>query len=143
MRDQVLAVLLVQVDQYLGVAVGGEPVPARDQLLAQLDEVVDLSVEDRRDGAVLVVDGLASAGHVDDGESPHPQRRVGVGVVALSVGPPMSDEAAHRPYLFGIGRAGGHDSSYTAHKGSQCVAPSDDRSADIAGSRLPVHCLAG
>src|SRR5690606_17757081 len=42
-----------------------------DQPVPELAVVVDLAVEDDRDGAVFVGDGLAAAAQVDDAEPPH------------------------------------------------------------------------
>src|SRR5205807_8909878 len=56
--DEVRAVLLVEVDDDLGVAPRGEPVPLRLEPPLELLEVVDLAVEDDLDGAVLVPERL-------------------------------------------------------------------------------------
>ena len=53
-REHPLAVVLVQVDQHLGVAAGPELVAPGHQLAAQRLVVVDLAVEDDLDAAVLV-----------------------------------------------------------------------------------------
>ena len=68
--DAVGAVLLVEVDDDLGVAVrarsGG---PRRSSSRAQLAEVVDLAVEDDDDRAVLVEDRLVAGLEVDDAQA--------------------------------------------------------------------------
>jgi len=46
--------------------VGFEDVAAGDELLAQLEVVVDLAVEEDLERAVLVADGLPAAFEVDD-----------------------------------------------------------------------------
>ena len=53
-RDRVQ--VLREMGDHLGVAVAGEPVPGAQQLVAQLQEVVDLAVENDAHGAVLVGD---------------------------------------------------------------------------------------
>jgi len=58
MEDEVLAVLLVQVDQHLDVGVGAEDVAPLAERVAQLPVIEDLAVADQDDGAVLVVDRL-------------------------------------------------------------------------------------
>ena len=66
--DAVVAVLLVEVHDHLGVAARGEPVALRLELGAQRAKVVDLPVEDDLDGAVLALLRLMPAGNVDDRE---------------------------------------------------------------------------
>ena len=69
------AVFLVEMDDHLGVGmVGGEPVAGALSSLAQFDVVVDLAVEDDRDGPVLVEHRLLAGGHVDDGQPAHAER---------------------------------------------------------------------
>ena len=51
-------------------------VAAALELLAQILEVVDLTVEDDTDGFVLVVDGLVAADDVDDRQAAHAQAHV-------------------------------------------------------------------
>ena len=63
---QVVAVLLVEVDDDLRVAVRPEPVPPRLQPCPQLPVIVDLPVEDDLDRPVLVADRLVPTGQVDD-----------------------------------------------------------------------------
>ncbi len=76
MLEAVDAVLLVGVDDGLGVRVGLEAMTAVLELLAEILEVVDLAVEDDADGAVFVVDRLVAAGDVDDGQAAHAQADV-------------------------------------------------------------------
>ena len=66
--------VLVEMDDDLGVGmIGGEAVAGALELLAQLDVIVDLAVEDDGDGLVLVEDRLLAGGDVDDGEPPRPE----------------------------------------------------------------------
>ena len=59
--DTLDAVLLVRVDDDFGVGLRRKPMPAAFEVLAQLEEVVDLAVVDDADAAVLVVDRLVAA----------------------------------------------------------------------------------
>ncbi len=68
------AELLVEVRDHLDVAVPPEAVPARLELGAQLDVVVDLPVADADDLAGLVGDRLVAGLEVDDREPPHRER---------------------------------------------------------------------
>ena len=61
----------------LGVRPGGEAVAAPLELPAQLAEVVDLTIADELDPAVLAGQRLSAVGAADDGEpvASHGQRR--------------------------------------------------------------------
>src|SRR6516225_6154392 len=65
------AVALVKVYEHFGVAARRETVSRGQELPAQLMVIVDLAVEDDRDGAVLVGDRLVATGDVDDAQAPH------------------------------------------------------------------------
>jgi hypothetical protein len=93
--DAVDAVLLVEVRDDLGVAVCRQRVPARDELLAQLAVVVDLAVQDDRDGAVLVEDRLVAGGEVDHAQALDPQRDVGGAEDPARVRPAVLEARAH------------------------------------------------
>ena len=80
------AVLLVEMDEHLGVGVRAEGVPGALELVAQLGVVVDLAVLDDDDAAVLVRDRLVAAGEVDDREAPRAERDLAVDVLAGAVG---------------------------------------------------------
>ena len=67
---EALAVLLVEVDEHLGVAARREAVPGALELVPQLAVVVDLAVLDDGDPAVLVGDRLVAGREVDDREPP-------------------------------------------------------------------------
>src|SRR5690606_4961552 len=67
--DDVIPILLVAVDDGLGVAARGEAVALRFQVRAKLMVVVDLAIEDDVDRPVLVGDRLLAPGNVDDAES--------------------------------------------------------------------------
>ncbi len=93
---EVHPVLLIEVDDRLPVALGAQPMAAAAQPLAQLAVVVDLAVEHREHGAVLVGDWLVAAGHVDDAQPPHPERDARLDVRAALVGPAVDDRVRHR-----------------------------------------------
>ena len=61
----------------------------------QRGEVVDLAVEDRPDGAVLVGERLMAAGQVDDRQPAEPQRGMVVAIVARVVRAAMDEPVHH------------------------------------------------
>jgi hypothetical protein len=67
----------------------------RFELGAQLAVVVDFSVEDDPDGAALVVDWLASAGEVDDAQTPHAEADARLHVDPFIVWTAVPDHLAH------------------------------------------------
>jgi len=83
------------VNDGFGVAVGVEGVAQFFQLLAQLEIVVDLAVEDDPRAAVLVVNRLRSAFEIDDREAAHSEADRAVDVKAVVVGTAMPDRVAH------------------------------------------------
>ena len=111
------AVLLVEVDDHLGVALRGERWPRALQLRAQLAVVVDLAVQDDDDRAVLVEDRLVAGLEVDDAQAldaearapammeparvraavlePRAHAREQLRVDRLAVGADLSDDSAH------------------------------------------------
>ncbi len=94
--DAARSVLLVGVNDDLGVGAGAEPMPALLQVLAQLLEVVDLPVEGHPRRLVLVGDRLAAGGQVDDLEPAHGEAHPpGLDVEAVLVRPAMGDDAVH------------------------------------------------
>ena len=87
--------ILVKVEDCLGIALGGEPVPLGLQITTEKPVVVDLPVEDDPDRAILVGHGLPPAGQVDDGETGHAETHAGLDVRARVVGPTVDDAAEH------------------------------------------------
>ena len=97
------AVLLVEVDEHLGVGVRAEGVAGALELVAQLGVVVDLAVLDDDDAAVLVRDRLVAAGEVDDREAPRAERDLAVDVLAAAVGAAVDELGAHRAKRLDVG----------------------------------------
>ncbi len=91
----VLAVLFVEVNNRLGIAVRAVAVPARDELLAQGEMVVDLAIKHDPQRAVFVRNRLMPARHIDNAEPAHADADRSVRIKALVVGPAMGNDAAH------------------------------------------------
>ena len=97
---QCCAVLLIAVDDDLGVAVGLEDVPLGLQLGAQVHEVVNFTVEHADDSAILIVHGLLACGQVDDAQTAEAQRNgrarvVAADMVAFHIGAAVDDAVRH------------------------------------------------
>src|SRR5665213_856041 len=82
-------------NDHLGVALRSEAVPFPLQVLPKFAMVVDLSVQDHRDRAILVEDGLVPRHEVYDPQSLDPQAHAVVYVHAARIGTAMLDGAAH------------------------------------------------
>jgi hypothetical protein len=76
------------------------------QLRAQLYVVVDLTVEDRPDCAILIVDRLLPRGDVDNRQSTHPERYGLTRVEACVIRPTVSHDRGHPLEHGTVGRAG-------------------------------------
>src|SRR5206468_3127031 len=66
--EDIVAPLLVTVDDYLCVRSGTERVAVRFELARELQEVVNFAVEHHPNGSVAVRHGLVAASQIDDGE---------------------------------------------------------------------------
>ena len=119
--DEARPVLLVEVDDRLAVAAGGEAVATPFEFGAQLAEVVDLTVEDSRHLAVLADHRLRAASRIDDAEPAHAEGHARLEQVAVLVGATVLDRRGHRPQRLGLERGaprvGGGNAGDSAHPG--------------------------
>src|SRR6516165_4568430 len=112
--QKVEAAVLVQMDEYFSVGmVCGEPVSGTLQRFAQLHVIVDLAVEDDRDGPILVEHRLVARCHVDDREAPHAQRNVRTFPITGSVRAAMTQTLRHQFQRCSIVWPG--EAGYAAH----------------------------
>ena len=88
------AVLLIAVQQHLGVTVRRKGMPRRDKLLAQRLEVVNFTVVDQHQALVLVVHRLRAVREVDDAQA-EAERHVRISVRARAVRPAMNHQVHH------------------------------------------------
>src|SRR5207302_9860147 len=82
-----------------------EAVAARTKVLTKLAEVVDLAVQDDRDGAVLVVDGLVAGLEIDHPKALDPETRRPGAVDSSRVRAAVLEAGAHRVEQRGLHRA--------------------------------------
>jgi hypothetical protein len=95
MLDAVPAVLLVEMKDGFGVALGAIAVTTRFKIGAQVAVVVNFSVVNDPKAFVLVRNGLVTCLEVNDAEPPHRQSDVPFHKKAVIVRPTMLDSAAH------------------------------------------------
>ena len=77
--EEAVALLLVEVGEHFGVAARAEPVAELLELTPQRDVVVDLAVEQRQHGRVLVGGRLIAAVEVDQRQPAHREPRAELG----------------------------------------------------------------
>jgi len=119
--DEVVAVLLVKMDDDLRVRTGVEAVTQRLELLTQLDIVEDLSIEDYLDGAILVVDGLITPLQVDDAQPRMGQTSMLIVIVAVAVGAPVVQTGDHGLQLFSRRRRQGPKIEYSCYSTHELI----------------------
>ena len=89
------APLLPTVDDDLGIAIGFESVSVLLERRPELAKIVDASIEDNRDGAILVVHRLASARWIDDCETSVAERDAGRHEIAFAIWSTMAQAVGH------------------------------------------------
>jgi hypothetical protein len=87
--------IFIQVNDHLSIRSGTEPMAFIDQTLAQLPEIVDLSVQDDPDGLVFVVDRLLTRLKVDDAEPSHTHSEISIHEDSLIIRSTMPNTPAH------------------------------------------------
>ena len=133
-------VLLVEVDQDLGVGPGRQGVAALAQQLLQARVVVDLAVQRRPDRPVLVRERLVPVLDVDHAEAAGAEADAGGGVAvdAFVVGPAVDHRRVHRPRRGPLGVAGA--AAYPAHQAAPAAASTC--STRRSRKRTLSHCRA-
>jgi hypothetical protein len=101
--DEVDAVFLVEMQYDLGVGPGLEAVSPLLEVLSELDEVVDLAVDDHRDGVVFVGHWLGALGpQVDDRQAAVAEHAGAVGSQTVVIWTAMDHRVAHASDRFGL-----------------------------------------
>ena len=117
--DQGGPVLLVEVDQDLGIAPGPEPVSPGFEVPAQLPVVIDLAIEDDLDRAVLVADRLVASLEINDREAAMDQADAGLRPESLRIRAAMGDgvpQALQQPDIDRTTDIGVDNASDSAHR---------------------------
>ena len=136
------APLLVRAQDGLGIAGGTEDVAEILQLLAQLDVVVDLAVEDEAEVGEFVDERLiGGGGEVDDGEAGVAEADTWREIGAIAVWAAVAQRGDHGLNLArGHGlAAGAHDARDTAHR--SCILP--ESAASVSGRMVPAGTATG
>ena len=97
MLDERRAVLFVEMDRDLDVALGPESMSPGFQSGPQLTVVVDLTVQHDRNVRIFVVDGLVSVRDTDDAETPHAEPDTGLQEEAAIIGATVHHGIGHGP----------------------------------------------
>src|SRR2546426_2513590 len=137
--------VLVEMENGLGVALGHERVSAGQEPAAELAIVVDLTVKDDDLRAILVEDRLPPPREINDAEPSHPKADGALQVDALVVRPAMPNRGAHPPHRGGGGGPGGvcvYDSDDTTHAKLLSKRKAAPRNAAARGERLLLCSLA-
>ena len=100
MCDQVLAILLIQMDQALGIGRRREAMTTFLEVVSQFPIVVNLSVEDHPYRAIFIVDRLLPRMHIDDRQPAHPQAHAISKVKPVVIRAPPPNERTHPPNQF-------------------------------------------
>jgi len=95
MGQAVFAVLLVGVNDHLGIGTAREPMTPSLEDLGQLAEVVDFAIEDDAERAALVGDRLLAGGEIDDLQPAVAESNGSVDEVAFLVGPAVAQSGRH------------------------------------------------
>ena len=95
--NTVATVLFVEMNDGLGITMSSVGMAAGDELLAQAKVVVNLTVEDNPDRAVLVADGLMAGCEVHDAQPAHADADMSIKIEALVIRTPVGHDAAHFP----------------------------------------------
>jgi hypothetical protein len=118
MLNAISTVLFIKVNDGLGVTIRGVTMTAGLQLLPQSRVVVDFTIEDDPDGAILIADGLMSSGQIDDAETAHAEPNATLGVNPIVIGTAMHHRVAHPSKKFGLqlcARRKLHNATDSAH----------------------------
>src|SRR5215467_1971667 len=94
-RDTVGSDFLIEMNDDFCIGLRRKQMSPTFELLAQLLEIVDFSVENHRDAAVLIKDGLMAACHINDAEPAHSQPNTVLDKDALVVGSTVHHGLAH------------------------------------------------
>ena len=144
--DTARTVLLIEVQNRLGIALRRECVSAPQQLAPQVAVIVDLAVEDDDLGPIFVENRLAPAGQVDDAEPPHAQSHGAVHIDTLVVRPSVPDRFAHLPHEERRDRAvpvrvdESYDAAHTSARWSKSRAMRDSETVSPGAA---AHRIAG
>src|ERR1700691_6778442 len=116
--DAFRAHFLVEMDNHFGVSVRSQAMAAAQKLSAEFGEVINLSVENYPDGAILVKDRLMAARQIDDTEAAHSEAGSIFDKDSFVIRAAMHDGLAHavnRRRINPIARCGADDTCNSTH----------------------------
>ena len=128
-------------DNDFRISVGIELVSSCLQVSAQFGEVINFPVENDPDALVFIVNGLATAGKINNAQSAHAQADLALHVRAFVVGTAVNDSSAHAADIGRIHRLarGPHHARYATHC-SASFAPFS-RTTTLEGGMRPCTAI--
>jgi hypothetical protein len=114
-----LASIFVEMNRHFGIAVRAKPVTARDEVLPQLAIIVDLAIQNHRDGFIFVRDGLMTGVKVNDAQAAYTEGARTIDVISFIVGPTVTNLVTHEPDRGVFGDTFPQDETgYATHRGA-------------------------
>src|SRR5262249_46801811 len=95
MRDIIFTKVFIQVDNTLGIRVGGQDMPSFHELLTEFPIIVDLAIEDDSHRTILVVDRLTPGVDINDRQTSHTQPDLTIEVKSLVIRSTSANEGTH------------------------------------------------
>ena len=95
MLDTVIPVLLVSVNDGLGVAIRTKVMTTLLKLFLQFTIVIDLPIQDDEDALIFVKNRLMTASQVNDRETAHAQGHTIINPHSLVIWPTVANDPAH------------------------------------------------
>jgi hypothetical protein len=90
-----LAVFLIKMDNRFRIAVAAVAMAAFFELLTEFQMIIDLTIEDKRGGIILIRDWLMARLHINDAQTTHCHADITRNKETGVIGPPMNDLAVH------------------------------------------------
>jgi hypothetical protein len=117
MIHAIVAVLIVGVEDGLGVGAGGVAVPGLFEEGAEAGVIEDFSVEDDEVGPIFIGHGLMATSDIDNGKAAETKGGPGVAIVTGIIGSAVADGVRHTlDDRGGVGRLNSYESCDSTHE---------------------------
>src|ERR1700738_2110023 len=98
MFDAIITILLVGMNNCLGIAISTKAMPSLLEFFLKLRIIIDFSIEDDEDTLIFVENRLLAASQVDNGEAAHTKRNSLSYPGPLIIWPTVTNNLAHAVY---------------------------------------------